>query len=293
MTLDERDKSDLLGLISGFADAGSQERARSLINTSPDAAAFFHQISFVADACRPSPAGQIEQELSPDEVDGVTVAVLARVAARASRVNRAGRSVSGTRVLSLPAFGAIAAVFVMAVCVGWIAWTTMSAGHWRSFGSLVMVPQSAAGGIPRDYGAIRPGQVLSPDVDTDARVTLPGGTTLILRGVTSVQMGQDGSSFVYRQGTVQVGAQQALTIRVEDATLTLPRGALRVRTAASGPVVELFVGHAMVSTACESFELAAGQQARWDKSSRRFKVSPLTYPAPSWVDELLKPRVSE
>jgi hypothetical protein len=283
MHLNERDRSDLLGLVSGFGSAESLNRARLLATANPEAADYLRQMGLIADAFRPPAVLQPTETLSPEEVDRLTDEVLARVAGRAGLLRYpASRPV----LWRPPALGAAAAVLLIAFCGTWVVWTTTSVDHQTPPGTLVFVPQSAAGGMPYEQGPVVVGQMVTAPANAFARVTMPNGTLVVLESLSGARINEDGRSLVLHQGAFRVCAKDPTTVRVEDLTLVLRSGVSWIMVRQSGVAAFVFEGSATLSAGGQSRELVAGEVADWNKETRKLRVTQSSIAAPSWVDDL-------
>jgi hypothetical protein len=169
-----------------------------------------------------------------------------------------------------------------------VMWTTSSVDQEVPAGTLVFVPQNAAGAAPYEQGPLVLGQVVAAPADAFARVTLPNGTVVILESSGRAEIGQDGRSIDLYQGAARIAAQNPTTIRVEDLALALRPGVSWIMVSQRRVTAFMFRGSATLSATGEARELAAGQVAHWNKEMRKLSVRQSTTPIPSWVDEILE-----
>ena len=287
MTLTEKDRTELLGLVSGMGTAHSDAHARELAGSDPEAAAYVRQMQVIADAFK-APAGQRSAEhLSAQETDIIMEAVLAR-AGRGTREHKP--SGWAGRLRARWVFRGMAAVLALAAGVSWLALRPRTDGPEGTAGGVDAVFFSnvrGGGGEMRRQHRFRPGDEVVTGAEF-ARLALPNGATVILAKTTSVLIRGGGDSLLLNDGFMFVIARDGIGVGLDLAESNLRSGTMLVTRSPSRWSWTLYEGKATIAIGDRSWNLAGGERADWELDTQTMHTKAHMSTIPSWASQMLE-----
>ena len=279
MSLTERDRLDLAASASGHGNTQSDNRARRLVETDPEAAEFVRQIKSICRAIQTHAEAE-SPPLAGEEADAIPAAILAV----------AKRRWSGAKfVLRHPwRWGAVAA----AVAITFTTWFVFSGRTQPVVASAVFTSVSARLSPTRTSGSrtafVRAGQLVETrggyavlTLTNNSRVVAVEGTNLIIQGTGQPIDLQQGALFIRAATTVQIRLGSAVISVDGDGSLAM------VQITLNGPVCAVYTGRARIARQGHETQLIEGQLGAWSDAAEGVHTAALHSELPVWVKNAL------
>lgn len=286
MTLTDRDRADILSLLSSLGDQESVARASELTSASKDAAEYLRQMQAIAAAL--NLPEDVSPPLTPDQVLEIRDKVLHRRGKERPGLWRAGW---GSRLLARK-YAAIAAAVLL----------LLGPGLWflhRGWGQQVIAQAllTPSGGIMRPgASAGPPGSVSSsrfpvlPGTALDTgeqwagiafrsgnRVTVDRGTKVDIVGEHEVRL---------VAGACFVQAVRSMRVLALSAQLEIMQGAVHVHVVGDRVSCEVFSGGVTVKTAGKTSQIWSGTAWKWHSTRNTSTEGPLENKPPVMVEHV-------
>lgn len=279
MALTERQKSDILGLLSGLGDAQSDERARELIDGEKEAAEFLTETQRITDALSdPGDLGDVAR-LSDTEASLIVDRIQDRCEAGKSAGRERRESVL-PRLRFLPL--GIAAVLLVALGVGYLLSDAGGSAEEPSLEIAYYQTGMQLRGPQTRKERVEPGQPIRSEREF-CSFSLPNDVSVVLDQNTEVAVDQVTGPLRIAHGNVFVQAGGTMDILMADTRTHVEEGAILISASEQNLSWRVYRGKIVVHVAGLVHEMTAGQRATWNVELETLDTAPHDGRLPEWA----------
>lgn len=271
--LTEKDRAELIGLVSGFGNPESDSYARDLSTQDQEAAEFVDQIRTIASSLEPPSDSQVVT-LSPDEMEQLSRGAYARWRRR--------------RVRRILAPLAVAACLALAALGGYRMYRAILADQEPRFeATFSLVGAFFGGGLDQHTETFAPGQILSSGKEEVVLVHF-GNSKIILPAQSTVQLLDSGVDLKLGQMVLIGAGDQTVTFQSGPLHGQLRSGTIKLTGSEQSGDLRSYDAELQIQYRGQTHTLKPNQQASWE-SDGRFAVQDVPpRPIPYWVTRAIE-----
>lgn len=277
MTLTDRDKADILSLLSSLGDEASNARGAHLAAANPEAAEYLRQVRAISTALQPPK--ELQLPLRPEQAAVIRNNVLNR--GRTRRLGPVGERLVGH--LLKRRYSAIAAALLLILGPGLFYYLSNSRGI---IAEGILIPTAAHLRAPASssHFPVLPGAALETGAQLGGVLMRNGNRIAVDRDSTVHIVSKD--EIRLAAGTCFIRAVQPIRVSAGAVRFEILQGAVAARASADGISCKVFSGAVTVRVGGKTFDIWSGTSWVWDPVQNTSVEGPLETKPPAMVEEV-------